>query len=83
VPLNNNLKPKQKTTMETIEVVKAGLKADRKETKEMWKIIEVLYSDITPEIKQKAVDYIDAYREHYEKNLKMIANVLRKLNSQP
>ena len=42
--------------METIEVVKAGLEADRKETKEMWGVIEVLYSDISPEVKQKAVD---------------------------
>ena len=68
--------------METIEVVKAGLEADRKETKEMWGVIEVLYSDIHPEVKQKAVDYIGAYRDHYEKNLKMIDKILKKLNSQ-
>ena len=69
--------------METIEVHKATLKADRKDTKEMWRVLMAMYSNVSPELKQSAIDYIMVYKEHYEKNLKMINRVLNKLNSQP
>jgi len=40
-----------------------------------------MYTDLSPDFMQKAIDYLQEYRNHYEKQVKMIDKTLAKLVS--
>ena len=67
--------------MKTLEALKASMKSERKETKEWYGLIVEKSVDLSPDLIQKAIDYLQEYRNHYEKQVKMIDKTLAKLIS--
>ena len=67
--------------MKTIEALKASMKLERKETKEWYRLIVEMYTDLSPDFMQKAIDYLQEYINHYEKQVKMFDKTLAKLVS--